>query len=78
MVQAGVEPATLALLRTASEAGFNPATLALLNDTDEYCEIGVAISIHNCISTTLYQLSYRTVARSYSMYSYRTFSLIHL
>ena len=41
------------------QAGFEPATLASLCFAN-------AISILKSISTTLYQLSYRTVSRSYS------------
>ena len=47
------------------QAGFEPATLALLNATPTF-EVGVAISILKSISTTLYQLSYRTALRSNS------------
>ena len=47
------------------QAGFEPATLALLNATPTF-EVGVAISILKSISTTLYQLSYRTAVRSNS------------
>ena len=41
------------------QAGFEPATLASLCFAN-------AISILKSISTTLYQLSYRTAGRSYS------------